>query len=65
MFRNHNLRPRKVFLVRATRVMGVDIDTTKGFHAGAPRRRFAARPGVGTVRWDGTITRMPREDGGG
>jgi hypothetical protein len=33
-------------------VMGVDIDTSKGFQAGAPRRLFTAPPGVVNVSWD-------------
>jgi eukaryotic-like serine/threonine-protein kinase len=33
-------------------LMAVDIDTSKGFQAGAPRRLFAAPPPLGPVGWD-------------
>ena len=32
--------------------MAVDIDTSKGFQAGTPRRLFAAPPPVINVGWD-------------
>ena len=31
--------------------MGVDIDTSKGFQAGTPRRLFTAPPPLLTVGW--------------
>jgi serine/threonine protein kinase/Tol biopolymer transport system component len=44
---------KEVFYVTAGgEVMGVDIDTNKGFQAGTPRRMFTAPPGVLGVGWD-------------
>ncbi len=44
---------RELFYLSATlQVMAVDIDTSKGFQAGTPRRMFTAPPAAATVGWD-------------
>jgi eukaryotic-like serine/threonine-protein kinase len=41
-----------LFYLGPTQVMAVDIDTSKGFQAGTPRRMFTAPPGASTTSWD-------------
>ncbi len=43
---------KEVFYLNGTQVMAVDIDTSKGFQAGTPRRMFTAPPGALNVSWD-------------
>jgi Tol biopolymer transport system component len=40
------------YLTLAGQVMAVDIDASKGFQAGAPRRMFTAPPGAPQAGWD-------------
>jgi eukaryotic-like serine/threonine-protein kinase len=40
------------FLSVTSRAMAVDIDTSKGFQAGTPRRMFTVPPGGGIAGWD-------------
>jgi eukaryotic-like serine/threonine-protein kinase len=40
------------YLSLTSQAMAVDIDTSKGFQAGAPRLMFTAPPGAGAVGWD-------------
>jgi eukaryotic-like serine/threonine-protein kinase len=40
------------YLTLANQVMAVDIDTSKGFQAGTPRRMFIAPPGTTNTSWD-------------
>jgi len=41
-----------LFYLGQTQVMAVDIDTSKGFQAGTPRRMFAAPPAGASSGWD-------------
>jgi Tol biopolymer transport system component/predicted Ser/Thr protein kinase len=43
---------KELFYLGQTQVMAVDIDTSKGFQAGTPRRMFAAPTGAVTGSWD-------------
>jgi Tol biopolymer transport system component/tRNA A-37 threonylcarbamoyl transferase component Bud32 len=43
---------KELFYTTNLRPMAVDIDTSKGFQAGTPRRLFAAPPPVVDVGWD-------------
>ncbi len=40
------------YLSLTNQVMAVDIDTSKGFQAGTPRRMFTAPPGALSLSWD-------------
>ena len=40
------------YITLANQVMAVDIDTSKGFQAGTPRRRFANPPSALSTGWD-------------
>ena len=40
------------YVAQAGQVMAVDIDTSKGFQAGTPRRMFAAPPTATAASWD-------------
>ena len=40
------------YLSVTSQAMAVDIDTSKGFQAGAPRRMFTVPPGGGIAGWD-------------
>jgi hypothetical protein len=41
-----------LFYLGPAQVMAVDIDTSKGFQAGTPRRMFTAPPGASITSWD-------------
>jgi Tol biopolymer transport system component len=44
---------KELFYLNGTQVMAVDIDTSKGFHAGTPRRMFTAPAGAAAnTSWD-------------
>jgi serine/threonine-protein kinase len=42
----------ELFYLNETQVMSVDIDTSKGFQAGTPRRMFTGPPGAVDASWD-------------
>ena len=43
---------KELFYLGPTQVMAVDIDTSKGFQAGTPRRMFTAPQGAANASWD-------------